>query len=87
MARAVVWRPEGYAAFSSFTHLVRVPQIEKLSAEEFVELRDWLLEKDWEAWDRQIEQDASGKLEELFARAESDHRAGKEHGALNHYAG
>lgn len=52
-------------------------EIEKLSAEEFGELRDWLLEKDWQAWDRQIEQDASGKLEELFAKAESDHRAGK----------
>jgi hypothetical protein len=41
-------------------------EIEKLSAEEFVELRNWLLEKDWEAWDRQIEQDASGKLEDFF---------------------
>lgn len=44
-------------------------EIEKLSPEEFAELRNWLLEKDWEAWDRQIEQDASGKLEELFETA------------------
>ena len=53
-------------------------EIEKLSAEEFSELREWVLEKDWAVWDRQIERDAgSGKLAELFRQAESDHRAGK----------
>jgi hypothetical protein len=53
-------------------------EIEKLSAEEFAELREWLLEKDWEAWDRQIEADAaSGKLDNLFEKAEAEHRAGK----------
>ena len=34
-------------------------EIEKLSPQEFAELRDWLLEKDWETWDRQLEQDAA----------------------------
>lgn len=53
-------------------------EIEKLTPEEFAQLRDWLLERDWEAWDRQIEQDsASGKLDALFEKAERAHRAGK----------
>jgi len=53
-------------------------EIRKLSAEELAELRDWLLELDWERWDRQIEQDAvSGKLDKLFSRALADHQAGK----------
>ena len=39
-------------------------EIEKLSPSEFAELRTWLLERDWEEWDRQIEIDAaSGKLD------------------------
>lgn len=54
--------------------MTRVEAIEKeirnLSRTEFAELRDWLLEKDWEQWDKQIEEDAaSGKLDTLFERA------------------
>jgi len=53
-------------------------EIKKLSAEEVAELRDWLLERDAEAWDREIERDAaSGKLDEIFDKSVSDHRAGK----------
>jgi hypothetical protein len=53
-------------------------EIESLSPQEFVKLRNWLLEKDWAAWDRQIEEDsASGRLDRLFEEAEADHRAGK----------
>ncbi len=53
-------------------------QIRDLSPAEFAELRDWMLKKDWEEWDRQIERDAaSGKLDALFEKARSDHRAGK----------
>ena len=53
-------------------------QIEKLSPEELAELRDWLLERDAEAWDREIERDAaSGKLDKLFEKSLADHRAGK----------
>lgn len=53
-------------------------EIEKLSPSEFAELRTWLLERDWEEWDRQIEQDAaSGKLDRLFAEAREAHRQGK----------
>ena len=44
--------------------------IEQLSDEEFAQLRRWLSEKDWEAWDRQIEQDSeSGALDFLVEEA------------------
>lgn len=53
-------------------------EIEKLSPPEFAELRNWLLERDWENWDRQIERDSeSGKLERLFEEAQEAHRQGK----------
>lgn len=53
-------------------------EIQKLSADEFAQLREWLLELDAESWDRQIEQDAaSGKLDKLFEKSVVDHRAGK----------
>jgi len=62
--------------------MTRVEQIEqeitKLSPEEFTQLREWLLEQDWEEWDRQIERDvASGKLDRLMREALADHAAGK----------
>jgi hypothetical protein len=38
----------------------------------------WFLEYDWAAWDRQIERDAaSGRLDDLAAKALRDHAAGK----------
>ena len=39
---------------------------------------NWLLELDWENWDRQIECDAvSGKLDRIFEEAREAHRQGK----------
>ncbi|HVS31906.1 MAG TPA: hypothetical protein VMS98_10650 [Thermoanaerobaculia bacterium] len=53
-------------------------EIKKLSPEELAQLRDWLLERDAEEWDREIERDAaSGKLDKLFEKSVADHRAGK----------
>lgn len=53
-------------------------EIKKLSPEEFAKLREWLLEIDWQEWDREIESDAaSGKLDRLFEKSLADHRAGK----------
>lgn len=53
-------------------------EIEKLSPEELAELRVWIDEREAEAWDREIERDAaSGKLDKLFERSVTDHRAGK----------
>lgn len=38
-------------------------EVEKLTPEELAALRVWFIEHDWQAWDRQLEEDvASGKL-------------------------
>ena len=52
----------------------RVEEIEKaidaLPEEEYIQLRKWFSEKDWQKWDRQIEADSqSGKLD--FLRREA----------------
>ncbi|HXH90224.1 MAG TPA: hypothetical protein VNN25_01490 [Thermoanaerobaculia bacterium] len=42
------------------------------------ELREWILEREAEVWDREIERDAaSGKLDKLFEKSVADHLAGK----------
>ncbi len=52
--------------------------IESLPEEEFIALREWFTEKDWEKWDRQIEMDSkSGKLDFLIEEALAEKRAGK----------
>jgi hypothetical protein len=58
----------------------KVEQIEQeirgLSREEFAELRDWLLQQDWAAWDTQIAGDsAAGRLDKLKADALADYQA------------
>jgi hypothetical protein len=53
-------------------------QIRELSASEMAELRTWFAEFDAEAWDRQIESDASaGKLDSLAQQALEQYKAGK----------
>lgn len=52
----------------------RVEEIEKaidaLPEEEYIQLRKWFSEKDWQQWDRQIEADSqSGKLDFLVREA------------------
>ena len=38
--------------------------IEQLSPEEFQELKKWILQKDWEMWDKELEMDSKlGKLD------------------------
>jgi hypothetical protein len=52
--------------------------IESLSEEEYVRLRKWFSEKDWEKWDRQIEADSkSGKLDFLIREAFDEKAKGK----------
>jgi len=52
--------------------------IEALPEEEFARLRDWIAEKDWEKWDREIEEDsASGRLDFLVEEAREAKRKGK----------
>ena len=44
--------------------------IESLPKEDFYKLRDWILERDWEKWDREIEEDSkSGRLDFLIKQA------------------
>ena len=44
--------------------------IESLPEREYSKLRKWLSERDWHAWDRQIEEDSkSGKLDFLIDEA------------------
>ena len=53
-------------------------QIRELSAGEFSELRDWVLEQDWVAWDAKIASDVrAGKLEKLMTEAKSDYAVGR----------
>lgn len=50
-------------------------QIRALSREEFTELRNWMLEQDWVAWDAQVEADArAGRLDKLVAEAVEEYR-------------
>jgi hypothetical protein len=54
-------------------------EIESLSSEDFARLREWIVERDWQNWDRQIERDsAAGKLD--FLREEA--QAAKQQGTL-----
>jgi len=44
--------------------------IESLPWEEYVRLRHWFIERDWEQWDKQIEADSeAGKLDFLIEEA------------------
>ena len=45
-------------------------EIEQLPKQEYVNLRHWFAEKDWEIWDKQIKKDSnSGKLDFLAKEA------------------
>ena len=45
-------------------------EIEALPKQEYINLRQWFAEKDWEIWDKQIEEDSnSGKLDFLIKEA------------------
>lgn len=44
--------------------------IESLSEDEYIRLREWFYERDWEKWDRQIGVDSeSGELDFLLREA------------------
>jgi hypothetical protein len=52
-------------------------EIEALSEEEFVQLRRWFADKDWERWDQLLESDVSeGKLDFLIDEALTAKRQG-----------
>ena len=53
-------------------------EIEALSQEDFLRLREWFAEKDWLLWDKQLEVDiANGKLDFLLEEAMTAKSQGK----------
>ncbi|TAN35776.1 MAG: hypothetical protein EPN23_10260 [Verrucomicrobia bacterium] len=51
--------------------------IEQLPGDQFSQVRDWIVKKDWENWDAQIESDsATGKLDFLVNEALRDAKSG-----------
>lgn len=47
-------------------------EIEALRESDFLRLRQWIIDRDWERWDRQLESDVSaGKLDFLLDEAVS----------------
>jgi hypothetical protein len=52
--------------------------VASLSEEEYGEFRRWFLERDWEKWDRQIEEDSkAGNLDFLVKEALEAKKEGK----------
>ena len=53
-------------------------EIEALPRKEYVKLVNWLTEKDWSVWDKQIEEDSqSGSLDFLIDEALNEKAIGK----------
>jgi hypothetical protein len=52
--------------------------IVSLSKEEYAHLRQWFAQRDWEQWDREVEEDAaSGKLDFLTEEAATERAEGR----------
>ena len=52
--------------------------IQALPHEDYMSLLSWIHERDWEAWDKQLENDiALGKLDFLVHEAMEEKKAGK----------
>jgi len=52
--------------------------IEELSEDEFAQIRNWLIERDWKKWDEQIEKDSEGgRLDFLLKEAQEEKAKGK----------
>jgi len=54
--------------------MIKIEEIKKkikmLSAEDFRKLREWVIEKDWQDWDRELKKDSdAGKLDFLVEEA------------------
>lgn len=53
-------------------------QVQQLAPQEFSQFREWFLEYERDAWDREIERDGkSGKLDTMARKALEDHAAGR----------
>jgi hypothetical protein len=63
------------------TEMSRIAKIQQeilaLPQDDYVQLRQWFSELDWEKWDRQIESDSeAGKLDFLIAEAREEKERG-----------
>jgi hypothetical protein len=55
-----------------------VTAVSSLPEKEYSQFRQWFLERDWEKWDKQIEEDsASGRLDFLARKAREAKKGGK----------
>ena len=53
-------------------------EVANLKREELAAFRAWFVEYDWQAWDRQLEQDvADGRLDKLAEEALAEHARGE----------
>ena len=53
-------------------------EIASLSPQEYADLREWFFERDWEAWDRQLEGDVeAGALDFLIEEALAEKAQGQ----------
>jgi hypothetical protein len=53
-------------------------QVQQLTPEELAAFREWFIEYDWQAWDRELEQDAAaGKLDKFAEEALEEFKRGK----------
>ncbi len=51
--------------------------IERLPEKDFFDLRNWILERDWEMWDKKIEEDSrKGNLDFLIEEALEEKKKG-----------
>ena len=41
-------------------------EIEKLTEDEFAQLREWFIEMEWKKWDKQIEEDSKKRKLDIF---------------------
>ncbi len=63
-------------------NMSRVEEIQlaivSLSQEEYAHLRQWFAQRDWEQWDRKVEEDAaSGRLDFLIDEAAAERAEGR----------
>ena len=55
-----------------------ISAIESLPDDEYAQLRDWFSERDWERWDKQLEEDVeAGSLDFLVSEAREEKASGR----------
>ena len=68
--------PKGYITYMK-TVLEIERAIELLPSDQFSKIHDWIVEKDWQTWDEQIERDSvAGRLDFLAEEALQDAESG-----------